>query len=85
MGFLVVTCRACGQKYTLHGDMVLSTSANICPSCSAEIQRSFWDSHIVPAWAAFEDANRDLENIHTGYDNAPLFEIEYKASRRRKT
>lgn len=81
MGFLIVNCCSCGEKYSLHGDMVFDKSANVCPSCSAEIQRSFWERQVIPAWAAFEDANRDLRNIHTGYDNAPLFKIEYKAGK----
>lgn len=81
MGFLIVNCRSCGARYRLRGDKVHDQNANICPVCSAEVQRSFWEKYVIPAWAAFEDANRDLRNIHTGYSNATLFQIEYKAGR----
>lgn len=81
MGFLVVCCRSCGKKYRLRGDEVFSKTANVCPSCFAEIQRSFWEKHVIPAWAAFEDTNRDLKNMHSGYENATLFAIEYKGGK----
>lgn len=78
MGCLMVNCGSCGEKYSLFGDMVHHTNANVCPFCSAEIQRSFWDSHIIPAWSAYEDTNRSLKNMHTGYNDVPLFQIEYR-------
>lgn len=87
MGFLKVKCYSCGGTYRIYGDMVFHPAASRCPFCFAEIRRSTWEKIVIPAWGAMEDANRDLQNEHTGYKNTPLFQLEYQAHRpiRRKT
>lgn len=88
MGFLKIKCYHCNGTYRLYGDMVHHPDANRCPFCYAEIRRSIWDKIVIPAWGTMEDANRDLQNEHTGYNNVPLFQIEYqthKTPRRRYT
>ena len=80
-GFLKVKCYHCKGTWRLYGDMAHHKDANRCPFCQAQIRRSIWDKIVLPAYGTLEDANRDLLNEHTGYDNVPLFQIEYQTHR----
>lgn len=81
MGFLKVKCYRCHHTYRLYGDMVHHEHANVCPNCFAEIPRGIWERCVIPAWGGIEDANRDLQQTHTGYLYTSLFQIGYQATK----
>jgi len=78
MGYLKIHCEHCGGGWVVYAHQVNDEQANCCPHCFAEIDRQTWGRQIIPAFAALEDANRELLKDHAGY-HVSRFWVEYGA------
>lgn len=80
MGTLRIRCNSCGEVFDVRGNRLDRPAVNSCPYCGVTMPRELWDSIIVPAVGALDDANTALENAHIA-GNAPLFRIGYVPSK----
>lgn len=77
MGYMVVTCGYCHQKWHVYGSRDFnSEDARRCPHCQAEIDGQLWEKSVIPAFASLQDANRELFKHSVGY-HTPLFQVDY--------
>ena len=77
MGYMVVTCGYCHQKWHVYGSRNFNDKdARRCPHCQAEIDRQTWEHDVLPAFGAIQDANRELYKHSVGTHTA-LFQIDY--------
>lgn len=77
MGVLKISCDYCGGSWEVYSRDIKNEKARECPHCSHGIERQTWQNQILPAFAALEDANRELFKDHTGY-LVPLFTVSYE-------
>ena len=77
MGFLRIHCDYCGGTWDVYGrDDWKTTRSRTCPHCQTKIDGQDWNNHVLPAFGAMMDANRELIKTHTGY-HTPLFTVDY--------
>ena len=77
MGFLKIKCHYCNGEWFVYGrDNYKETQYRTCPHCFQKIDGQDWQNHVLPAFGAMMDANRELIKTHTGY-HAPLFTVDY--------
>jgi hypothetical protein len=77
MGYLRIHCDYCGGTWDVYGrDDWKNNRSRTCPHCQTKIDGQDWNNQIVPAFAAMQDANRELIKTHTGY-HAPMFTVDY--------
>lgn len=77
MGFLRIHCNYCGGTWEVYGrDNYKETQYRTCPHCFQKIDGQDWQNHVLPAFGAMMDANRELIKTHTGY-HAPLFTVDF--------
>lgn len=76
MAYLRIHCDVCGGTWEIYGrDDWNDDKARQCPHCYSKIGRSVWQSEVIPAFTAAEDANAELFKEHTGY-HKPLFTFD---------
>ena len=77
MGFIRIHCDYCGGTWEVYGrDNYKETQYRTWPHCFSKIYGQDWMNHVLPAFGAMMDANRELIKTHTGY-HAPLFTVDY--------
>lgn len=79
MGFLKVCCDHCGASWEVYSHQMKEERSNQCPHCFSEIDRQTWDGQIVPAFAALDDANREIVKDCLGY-GTQMFRVDYFAT-----
>lgn len=81
MAYMRVHCGVCGKVWEVyHRDDWKSDTTRQCPHCFAEIDKSTWEHHILPAFNEANDAENELYRSHTGAKQ-PLFSIDLIADR----
>lgn len=77
MGYMVVTCGYCHQKWHVYGSRDFNDrDARRCPHCQTEIDQQLWERQVLPAFGALQDTNRELYKHSVGTHTA-LFQIDY--------
>lgn len=78
MGYMVVTCGYCHQKWHVYGSHDFNNpKASVCPHCLARVDGEVWEKFVLPAFGALQDANRELYKHSAGY-HTPLFQVDYR-------
>lgn len=84
MGSLEIICHNCGAIYEVTPDTIIDADKlqpgvfpYRCPHCLASMNKRTWNK-LVDAFWTFEEANKELREWHTGYDNHPLLQAQIK-------
>lgn len=77
MAQLRIHCGYCKGTWDVYGrEDWRSERSRTCPHCNSKIDGQTWEKQILPAFGSMMDANRELMNDHTGY-NQPLFAVDF--------
>lgn len=77
MGMLRIRCGYCNSSWDVYGMRGQWTDDvnRTCPHCGARIDSQTWQKHVLPAFGALQDANRELFKDHANH--LPLFAVDY--------
>ena len=76
MAYLRIHCDVCGGTWEVYNrDDWKDDKARQCPHCFSKIDKGVWESEILPAFGAVQDANAELFKVHTGA-HTPLFTFD---------
>lgn len=77
MGHLKIKCDNCGSEWIVYHRDIKNRTAKTCPMCGESIDGQTWEKQVLPAFAAMEDANRELFKAHTGF-HGTLYTVSYE-------
>ncbi len=76
MGMLRVRCEQCKGTWDVYGARDFTNDHNrVCPHCGHKVESMAWHTHVLPAFAAMMEANRELIRMHV--EHGPLFTVDY--------
>lgn len=60
MAYIRIFCINCSQSHDIYSTNCTEPSANICPFCGARITRQLWETSVVTALEAVQEANKAI-------------------------
>lgn len=76
MGYLQITCGACGHSWNVYRQTMEYDNSRICPFCGHKMALETYHATVCKAFDTMQKANLELYSDHVNFHHAP-FTVDY--------
>lgn len=76
MGYLQITCGACGHSWNVYRGTMEHDNSRICPFCGHKMALETYHATVCKAFDTMQKANLELYSDHVNFHHAP-FTVDY--------